>query len=45
MDGYFGGFISGIAQTIIGHPIDTLKTWAQNSNIKRPPITIANTLK
>lgn len=45
MDGYFGGFMSGIAQTIIGHPIDTLKTWAQNSNIKRPPITIANIFK
>jgi len=45
MDGYFGGFISGIAQTIIGHPIDTLKTWIQNSNIKRPTMTIANIVK
>lgn len=42
MDGYVGGFMSGIAQTIIGHPIDTLKTWAQNHKMKQPPKTFIN---
>ena len=32
MDGYVGGFMSGVAQTLIGHPLDTLKTWRQNTS-------------
>lgn len=37
MDGYVGGFMSGIAQTLIGHPLDTLKTWSQNTNLVNQP--------
>ena len=28
-DAYTAGFLSGIAQTIVGHPLDTIKVWAQ----------------
>ena len=45
MDGYVGGFFSGITQTIIGHPFDTIKTWRQNVSIKRPPKTFMNLWK
>ena len=27
----FAGFISGIAQTIVGHPLDTMKVWRQQN--------------
>jgi len=30
----FHGFISGIAQSIIGHPLDTYKTWLQVKHIE-----------
>ena len=33
-DNLFAGFISGIAQTIVGHPLDTIKVWRQQ-NIQR----------
>lgn len=43
MDGYVGGFVSGIAQTIVGYPLDTMKTWNQNiTNIKQPARTWSN---
>lgn len=46
MDGYVGGFMSGVAQTLIGHPLDTLKTWRQNKNLlKQPPRTFMNLWK
>jgi hypothetical protein len=46
MDSIYAGFISGIVQTIIGHPLDTLKTWSQNSiRLKKPPINIVNLYK
>ena len=45
MDSLIAGFLSGISQTLIGHPFDTLKTWNQNSiNLKKPPFTIKNLL-
>jgi len=40
MDECFAGSISGIFQTIFGHPLDTLKVWKQD-NIKKQ-ITIRN---
>ena len=46
MDSLIAGFLSGISQTLIGHPFDTLKTWNQNSiNLKKPPFTIKNLYK
>ena len=46
MDAIYAGFISGIVQTAIGHPLDTLKTWSQNSILlKKPPINIINLYK
>jgi len=30
----FAGFISGIAQTIVGHPFNTIKTWKQVMHIE-----------
>ena len=42
MDGYVGGFMSGVAQTLIGHPLD-IKTWSQNTNlVNQPPRTFLN---
>ena len=35
MDAYIGGVVSGFAQTIIGHPLDTIKTWMQNGSSKQ----------
>ena len=31
MDAYLAGLTSGIVQTIIGHPLDTMKTWSQTN--------------
>jgi solute carrier family 25 carnitine/acylcarnitine transporter 20/29 len=31
----FAGFVSGTAQTLVGHPLDTMKVWRQQ-NIHRP---------
>ena len=46
MDSIYAGFISGISQTIIGHPLDTIKTWSQNSiELKKPPMNIKNLYK
>ena len=46
MDSIYAGFISGIFQTIIGHPFDTLKTWNQNSILlKKPNINFINLYK
>lgn len=38
MDSLFAGLISGLSQTIIGHPLDTLKVWKQNNNSLKPTI-------
>lgn len=47
MDGYIAGTTSGIAQTIVGHPLDTIKTWAQNrgGGIHQPAFTFSNLWK
>lgn len=47
MDGYIAGTASGIAQTIVGHPLDTIKTWAQNkgNGIRQPAFTFSNLWK
>ena len=46
MESIYAGFISGLFQTIIGHPLDTLKTWSQNSNsLKKPKLKIDNLYK
>ena len=46
MDSIYAGFVSGIFQTIIGHPFDTLKTWNQNSILlKKPNINFINLYK
>jgi hypothetical protein len=47
MDGYIAGIASGIAQTFVGHPLDTIKTWAQNkgNGIRQPAYTFANLWK
>ncbi len=45
MDGYIGGFVSGIVQTIVGHPLDTIKTWNQNHTLKQPAKTFVNLWK
>lgn len=40
------GIASGFCQTFVGYPLDTLKTWTQNSNIsKKPNITLKNLYK
>lgn len=40
MDKYvIGGFISGIVQTLIGHPFDTIKVYYQNSLKKKIKLT------
>ncbi len=31
------GIVSGICQTIIGYPLDSIKTWSQNYNKENPP--------
>jgi solute carrier family 25 carnitine/acylcarnitine transporter 20/29 len=34
-EAYAAGFVSGMAQTLVGHPFDTLKVWAQNGQAIR----------
>ena len=36
-DPFLAGCISGIFQTIAGHPLDTLKTWKQNEGLLKIP--------
>jgi len=31
---YFAGCLSGFAQTLVGHPLDTLKVWSQNGQLQ-----------
>tara|TARA_Y100000992_G_C21258947_1_gene490154 strand:+ start:1217 stop:1861 length:645 start_codon:yes stop_codon:yes gene_type:complete len=46
MHDFFAGIISGTVQTIIGHPLDTLKTWNQNKiQYKNPKLTLGNLYK
>jgi hypothetical protein len=46
MESIYAGLMSGIVQTIIGYPLDTLKTWKQNSiQLKRPPLNTVNLYK
>ena len=35
MDNIIAGFGSGIMQAIIGHPMDTLKVYSQDTDFKR----------
>ena len=40
------GIASGVCQTCIGYPLDSMKTWRQNDKLtNRPPITIRNLYK
>jgi solute carrier family 25 carnitine/acylcarnitine transporter 20/29 len=32
MESFWAGLISGIFQTVVGHPLDTLKVWKQNNS-------------
>ena len=36
MDSFWAGLLSGIFQTIVGHPLDTLKVWKQNNSNIQP---------
>jgi solute carrier family 25 (mitochondrial carnitine/acylcarnitine transporter), member 20/29 len=38
MSDYIGGFVSGIAQTLSGHPLDTIKVWSQDRIIRKRTI-------
>lgn len=38
-------FISGLSFTIIGHPMDTLKTWQQNNMPSKQELTFSNLYK
>ena len=42
---YKNGAIIGISQTILGHPLDTLKTWKQNSSQQRIKYNMSNSFK
>lgn len=45
-DALFAGITSGVCQTFIGYPFDSMKTWRQNHQLStRPPITIRNLYK
>ena len=35
MNEFISGFFAGTAQTIVGHPLDTLKVLIQNKNLKK----------
>ena len=40
------GIVSGVCQTCIGYPFDSMKTWLQNSKLSsRPPLTLTNLYK
>ena len=40
------GFFGGFSYTLLGHPLDTIKTWKQNNHIiKTPSFTIKNLFK
>ena len=46
MHDFLSGLISGTIQTIIGHPLDTLKTWNQNKlQYINPRLTYRNLYK
>jgi|SaaInlV_150m_DNA_4_1039716.scaffolds.fasta_scaffold29532_1 solute carrier family 25 (mitochondrial carnitine/acylcarnitine transporter), member 20/29 len=47
MNNSIAAFFSGLSFTIIGHPLDTLKTWKQNNNniIKSQSINLKNLYK
>ena len=46
MEHYYAGLISGLFQTLIGHPFDTYKTWRQNSSqLKKPNMSLQNLYK
>ena len=45
IDTLIAGTISGIFQTIVGHPLDTLKTWKQNNVLNTPKISFRNLYK
>ena len=46
MEHYLAGLVSGICQTLIGHPLDSYKTWRQNSSLlQRPSISFHNLYK
>ncbi len=42
MNNSIAAFFSGLSFTIIGHPLDTLKTWKQNNNnlLNNPSINL-----
>ena len=46
VDGYVAGFLCGISQAIVGHPLDTIKTWKQNQyKFKQPVYNFRNLWK
>tara|TARA_B100000424_G_C22938096_1_gene499146 strand:+ start:1454 stop:2098 length:645 start_codon:yes stop_codon:yes gene_type:complete len=46
MHDFCAGIISGVVQTILGHPLDTLKTWSQNNiQYKNPKFNVKNLYK
>ncbi|MAI14403.1 MAG: hypothetical protein CMM15_10325 [Rhodospirillaceae bacterium] len=46
MEQFYAGFVSGVFQTVIGHPFDTLKVWSQNyAKLKPPKTTLTNLFK
>ena len=43
VDAFLPGLCVGFIQSIVGHPLDTLKTWKQNVNlVKTPKLSIKN---
>lgn len=46
VDGYVAGFLCGVSQAIVGHPLDTIKTWKQNKHkFKQPAYNFQNLWK